>query len=345
MPAQMPATPTRLRIPGNPRFPLMKQPSITSKPRQSRTVRLHERQPLQMHRLRPPTAPADRIRKRLLEFPSRNMLHAHPPKHRLVHRSIKPEARQAHTRIQPLHLFDTRDRHARRRMHRQMEPDPVRPDNRIRIEPIPRKIRHRHLMPFGPQPRRGRRQPKRLMAQIVRRDKEDSHPWFHYRPVPRSDRLWLWYNGLVTNAQDETRTELVHAMGQIRHLKDTIVSMRAQMEEMRAEEQRKGQQTLAAANGETVQLRQTVSRMREELEKARAEERQKAQHAVAGAHEEALQLRATVQALRDAMETQKLDYEAKMQSAQTLAREEIRQLRLTVAELRTQLEKRNDAGA
>jgi hypothetical protein len=118
----------------------------------------------------------------------------------------------------------------------------------------------------------------------------------------------LWYNGLVRTAQDEAQNDLAHALGEIRQLKDTISSMREQMEEMRGSEQQRIQQATTTASQEVVHLR------------------------------------ATVQALREEMERQKFGFEEKVQALQTTSHSEIGQLQRTIVDLRERLEKANGAG-
>jgi len=307
-------------------------------------IGLKERQAIEEDCLRYQSPARYRIDKRLLELATNHVRNAFGSEQYFIRRRVESETAQPRAGIDAFHLFNARDRHAGSGMHGQVERDPVGLRDGGGIERVARKIRHRDFVAFGAQPGGGRSEAEGLMAEIVRGDEENSHPWFHYRgggttglsgcnqPAPP------WYNGQVTTAQDEARSELVQTLGEIRQLKDTISSMRDQMEEMRAAEQQKIQQAVVSVNEETIQLRHTVARMREELENARASEQQKTQQAVAASRDEVIQLRATVQALRDEMERQKFGFEDSIQSLQAASRNEIKQLQLTIVDLRGKLE-------
>ncbi len=104
---------------------------------------------------------------------------------------------------------------------------------------------------------------------------------------------------MIDAPQDE---ELLVAQREIRHLKETITALRAEMEAMRAAHADELQGAASAADAEMRQLRDTAAALRDQLEVEVERGRQKAQDAERTARDEHEQLRDTIRALRDELE-------------------------------------------
>ncbi len=97
------------------------------------------------------------------------------------------------------------------------------------------------------------------------------------------------------------------------------------------------------ARTETRELKETIASLREQLEIANASRADAMQRAVAGGREEVRQLQAAVQALREEMEAALQEHRRHDQEMLAAHRQETRQLQGTIAELRMQLEARRES--
>jgi chromosome segregation ATPase len=92
------------------------------------------------------------------------------------------------------------------------------------------------------------------------------------------------------------------ALGEMKHLRQTILAMREEMESLRADRQQAGQEASEALNDEIRHLRSTVGTMREQLENLQIEKQQQIQAVTAQSADEIRHLRETVQVLRNQLE-------------------------------------------
>src|SRR6185503_3114492 len=90
-------------------------------------------------------------------------------------------------------------------------------------------------------------------------------------------------------------------------------------------------------------LKETILTLREELEKVHHEEREHIQQAVAEVNAQNRQLRASIAELRDQLELREADHEAEMQNLKLQHQHELAELRQTVAALRARLEELNES--
>ena len=90
-------------------------------------------------------------------------------------------------------------------------------------------------------------------------------------------------------------------------------------------------------------LKETILTLREELEKVQHEEREHIQQAVAEVNAQNRQLRASIGELRDQLELHEADHEAQMQNLKLHHQHELAELRQTVAALRAKLEELNES--
>jgi hypothetical protein len=89
-------------------------------------------------------------------------------------------------------------------------------------------------------------------------------------------------------------------------------------------------------------LKDTILALREELEKVHHEEREKIQLAVAEANAEIRQLRSSIVELRDRMELQEAEHEQKAQNLRLQHEHELAELHQTIAALRQKLEQSHE---
>ena len=88
-------------------------------------------------------------------------------------------------------------------------------------------------------------------------------------------------------------------------------------------------------------LKDTIVALRDELEKQNIETEDRIQKAVAEANDQILQLKETITALRDEMEHNKIIYEDKMQEQKRAYRDEKKQLEQMISALRDKIENKN----
>ena len=93
---------------------------------------------------------------------------------------------------------------------------------------------------------------------------------------------------------------------------------------------------------EIKQLKETIFSLREELERARFEEGEHVQSSVAAASEEMRQLRASIVELREQMELREGFYKEKLRQTDLQHDRETAELRRTVSTLRDKLQEVND---
>ena len=93
---------------------------------------------------------------------------------------------------------------------------------------------------------------------------------------------------------------------------------------------------------EVRQLKETIISLREELEKARFETGDQAQAAAAAAGEEMRQLRASIIELRDQLEFRESEHKEKLRQAELQHDRETAELRRTITALREKLQELND---
>jgi len=93
---------------------------------------------------------------------------------------------------------------------------------------------------------------------------------------------------------------------------------------------------------EIIQLKETIFSLREELERARFEEGEHVQAAVAAANEEMRQLRASIVELREQMELREGHHKEKLRQTELQHDREAAELRRTVTALRDKLQEAND---
>lgn len=115
------------------------------------------------------------MRKPFLEFTSKNMFHSLGAEMRLIHGRV--EAIEAHTRsgIQAANRFDELNGQPRGRVHGHVESDKLGEANGVLMEWLPRQIKRRDPVAPSAQPRRRRRQPKGLPAQLISRYQDNIH--------------------------------------------------------------------------------------------------------------------------------------------------------------------------
>lgn len=89
-------------------------------------------------------------------------------------------------------------------------------------------------------------------------------------------------------------------------------------------------------------LKETIVSLREELEKARFEAGDQAEAAVAAASEEVRQLRASIIGLRDQLEFRESEHKEKLRQAELQHDRETAELRRTITALREKLQELND---
>ena len=89
---------------------------------------------------------------------------------------------------------------------------------------------------------------------------------------------------------------------EIRHLKDTIVALREEMESVRASSDHERQKATADMDAEIRQLRETVAALRDQLELTREAARQQVHDAERDAREEVEEYKQTIQELRDRLD-------------------------------------------
>jgi chromosome segregation ATPase len=90
-------------------------------------------------------------------------------------------------------------------------------------------------------------------------------------------------------------------------------------------------------------LKDTIISLREELEKRHYEEGEHVQQAVADANAEIRHLRGSVAELRDQLELREADHEQKMQGLELQHQHELQELRQTIEALRKELEDLNES--
>jgi chromosome segregation ATPase len=93
---------------------------------------------------------------------------------------------------------------------------------------------------------------------------------------------------------------------------------------------------------EIKQLKETIFSLREELEKARFEAEDQVQAAVAAANEEMRQLRASIVELRDQLEIREAEHKEKLRQTELQHDRETAELRRTITALREKLQELND---
>ena len=110
-----------------------------------------------------------------LELATNDRIHAERLQVGSVQRRIQSEATKTRLGIDALYPPDHRHRQARRGVHRQVERDQVRFMNRGLGKAVDGEIDASDIVPRSLEPRRGRRQPKWLAAELVRRDEDGLH--------------------------------------------------------------------------------------------------------------------------------------------------------------------------
>ena len=90
---------------------------------------------------------------------------------------------------------------------------------------------------------------------------------------------------------------------EIRHLKNTITTLRDKLEELRFERGEAVQQAVAGANSEITQLKATISALREQLENNRHTHEAREQELKQDARDQTRQLEETITALREALDS------------------------------------------
>jgi chromosome segregation ATPase len=97
-----------------------------------------------------------------------------------------------------------------------------------------------------------------------------------------------------------------------------------------------------SADLEIKQLKETIFSLREELERARFEESEHVQTAVAAANEEMRQLRASIVELREQLELREGFYEEKLRQTDLQHDRDAAELRHTITSLRDKLQEVNE---
>ena len=96
--------------------------------------------------------------------------------------------------------------------------------------------------------------------------------------------------------------ELHRAQTEIRHLRETIAALRAQLEEEHAGIDAAVQAAVAASRDEVEQLQATIQALRDQLQALLVSKDQAVQTVVAAGRDESRQLEATIAALRAKLE-------------------------------------------
>ena len=137
-----------------------------------------------------PRKPLRKLHKPLLKLASQQRLNTALAQVGLIQRRIQAKKTNVSEWIQLAHRLQKLHRQPRCRMHRHIERHEPRRSNRYLLERLPRQIQAHDLTPMLPQPRRRRRQPKRLPPQLIRREQNDLHPFDYSRPA-RANRFRL----------------------------------------------------------------------------------------------------------------------------------------------------------
>ena len=134
----------------------------------------------------------------LFELGPKDRIHAFGSEQRLVQRRVEPEAAQPAAGIDSADAADERHRQPCGGVHRQRHADHRGRGEGAILDHVQACVHARHLEAGSPQPGGGRRQPKRLMAQLVGRDQQNLHvPWWvlwHGGQVSRPEGLLLPMN-------------------------------------------------------------------------------------------------------------------------------------------------------
>ena len=93
--------------------------------------------------------------------------------------------------------------------------------------------------------------------------------------------------------------QLLLALTEVRHLKQTIIALRDEMEHLRFDNASAAQEAVADANLEIMQLRESTSTMRDELEKMHFDKVEAVQSSLKDGKDEVVQLQKTIQAMAD----------------------------------------------
>lgn len=137
------------------------------------------------------------------------------------------------------------------------------------------------------------------------------------------------------------KDELYMAQTENRHLKDTIVALRDELESERNFSAKKTQDALALSSNEIKQLKETAAALRDALEAAHFKTQKEVQEAIVASSSEIKELKETVGSLRNELERQKIIAEDERQKLLRNQRDELKQLQDTVSELRDKLEGKN----
>ena len=97
--------------------------------------------------------------------------------------------------------------------------------------------------------------------------------------------------------------EIYQVQTENRHLKDTIVTLRDELEKVSIAQSENIQKAVASANDEIVQLKATISALREELEHRKIMNEEKLQEVKQVTNDEINQLQLMIRAQRDQIET------------------------------------------
>lgn len=108
-------------------------------------------------------------------------------------------------------------------------------------------------------------------------------------------------NERQTKPQPE-QDDLYWLQSENRHLKDTIIALRQEIERLRIEHDENLQKALSAASDEIGQLKVTIGVLRDKLERERISHEEKIQEINRLNHHEMIQLQQTIQTLRELLE-------------------------------------------
>jgi hypothetical protein len=123
----------------------------------------------------------DERRQPFLEFAAEDRVHSKPAQIRLIHRRVQPVKTKPRPRIHLANRRQQRHPEPRRCVHRHVKRNQIRRAHGVFIQLFARHIEARHLRAALPQPGRRRRQPKRLVAQLIRRNQHYVHRVRHHR--------------------------------------------------------------------------------------------------------------------------------------------------------------------